>query len=102
APRRHIPVGRGRIQRWPLVLVILLDAALKGLLERHILGHLPAVDRHVATTIAVVVGLVMVGVLEQCRAAPRVAKVILRPRAERGRELHPINEELLVAFPPPP
>ena len=46
-------------------------------------------------------GLVVIGVLEQLGTAPGVAEVVLRPRADGGRELLPIHEELLVAFPPP-
>ena len=43
----------------------------------------------------------MVGVLEQLRAAPGVAEVILRPGADGGRELLSVHEELLIALAPP-
>jgi len=47
----------------------------------------PAVDADVAPIIAIVVGLVVVGVLEKGGIAPGITEIILRAGAEGGREL---------------
>src|ERR1035437_5940180 len=101
AARRQIPIGHARVERRTIVAVVFLDAAFERRMEGHVVTDLPTVDRQVAPAVPIVACLVVESVLEEHRTGPGVTKIILRPRAEGGRELLAINEELLVALTPP-
>ena len=79
---RQVPVGDGGVESGLFVGVILLETALERVVERDIVGDLPAVYRDVPFAVAIVVRLVMKCVLEKIRTRPRITEVILRAGAK--------------------
>src|SRR6266850_330506 len=70
-------------------------------MERHIIGDVPAVDRHMTFAVTVIVCLIVQRMLEWFGTAPGITEIIFRTSAEGGRELLAIHEEFLITLTPP-
>ena len=95
-----VPVDGGSIERRLVVGIVFLDGCLEGFLEWYIVGDVPAIHGYVPAVI-LADSLIVVGVLEEGRIAPRIAKVILGAGTECGGKFFTIDEKLLISFPPP-